>query len=65
MLFTHAGARFLYESYHNVSHAVGSPKTPAQTTLRSTALAFGVYISSAAYWKPYAEDGHGREAIVR
>lgn len=51
------------ESYHNVSHAVGSPKTPAQTTLRSTALAFGVYISSAAYWKPYAEDGHGREAI--
>ena len=27
----------------------------SQTTLRSTALAFGVYISSAAYWKPYAE----------
>eukprot|EP00913_Durusdinium_trenchii_P023960 g22502.t1 len=26
------------------------------TTLRSTALAFGVYISSAAYWKPYAEE---------
>lgn len=27
-----------------------------KTTLRSTALAFGVYISSAAYWKPYAEE---------
>lgn len=33
-----------------------SKTPPAQTTLRSTALAFGVYISSAAYWKPYAED---------
>lgn len=30
-------------------------KPRSQTTLRSTALAFGVYISSAAYWKPYAE----------
>lgn len=31
------------------------------TTLRSTALAFGVYISSAAYWKPYAEEALRRE----
>ena len=33
-----------------------------ETTLRSSALAFGVYISSAAYWKPFAEDVSGLEA---
>ncbi|CAJ1441410.1 unnamed protein product [Effrenium voratum] len=27
-----------------------------KTTLRSSALAFGVYVSTAEYWRPYAED---------